>query len=66
MDDYRASLAPLGDPVSFTATGPARLRGGFVLRSYRIKYADRTLNLSTFFEPGDNGKIEQFLVTPGI
>lgn len=66
MDDYRASLAPLGDPVSVTATGPARLRGGFVLRSYRIKYADKTLNLSTFFEPGDNGRIEQFLVTPGL
>jgi CubicO group peptidase (beta-lactamase class C family) len=66
MDDYRASLSPLGDPVSVTATGPARLRGGFVLRSYRIKYADKTLNLSTFFEPGDNGRIEQFLVTPGL
>jgi CubicO group peptidase (beta-lactamase class C family) len=65
QDDYRASLAPLGEPVSITPTGPARLRGGCVLRSYRIRYADRTLNLSTFFEPGDNGKIEQFLITPG-
>jgi D-alanyl-D-alanine carboxypeptidase len=64
LDDYRNSLAPLGDPISITATGPARLRGGFELRSYRIRYADRTLNLSTFFEPGDNGKIEQFLITP--
>jgi len=62
--DYRESLAPLGEPISITATGPARLRGGFVLRSYRIRFADRTLNLSTFFEPGDNGKIEQFLITP--
>jgi CubicO group peptidase (beta-lactamase class C family) len=64
LADYRESLAPLGEPVSITATGPARLRGGFVLRSYRIKYADRTLNLSTFFEPGDRGRIEQFLITP--
>jgi CubicO group peptidase (beta-lactamase class C family) len=62
--DYRDSLAPLGEPASITATGPARLRGGFVLRSYRIRYGDRTLNLSTFFEPGDNGRIEQFLITP--
>jgi CubicO group peptidase (beta-lactamase class C family) len=62
--DYRESLAPLGEPISIIATGPARLRGGFVLRSYRIRFADRTLNLSTFFEPGDNGKIEQFLITP--
>lgn len=62
--DYRESLAPLGALISFSATGPARLRGGFSLRSYRIKYKDRTLNLSVFFEP-KTGKIEQFLVRPG-
>ena len=60
--DYRASLGPLGDPQSFTA-GRTALRGGFVIRGYTIKYADRTLRLSTFFEP-TTGKIEQFLVTP--
>lgn len=64
LADYRESLAPLGDPVSLTPTGPASLRGGFVIRSYRITYANRTLNLSTFFEPGNNGRIEQFLITP--
>lgn len=64
LADYRESLAALGEPVSVTATGPASLRGGFVIRSYRITYANRTLNLSTFFEPGDNGRIEQFLITP--
>jgi CubicO group peptidase (beta-lactamase class C family) len=64
LADYRDSLTPLGEPVSISATGPARLRGGFVLRSYRIRYGDRMLNLSTFFEPGDNGRIEQFLITP--
>jgi CubicO group peptidase (beta-lactamase class C family) len=61
--DYRASLGPLGDPQSFAQAGKTNLRGGFVLRSYTIKYADRTLRLSTFFEPA-TGKIEQFLVTP--
>ncbi len=60
--DYRTSLAPLGDPQSFTPRGSA-LRGGFVIRGYTIKYPDRTLNLSTFVDPAD-GKIEQFLVTP--
>jgi len=60
--DYRASLAPLGDPQSFTPRGSA-LRGGFVIRGYTIKYADRTLNLSTFVDPA-SGRIEQFLVTP--
>jgi len=61
--DYRASLGPLGDPQSFTPRGGGTLRGGFVIRGYVIKYADRTLNLSTFFDPA-TGKIEQFLVTP--
>ncbi|MBS0478836.1 MAG: beta-lactamase family protein [Proteobacteria bacterium] len=61
--DYRASLSPLGDPQSFAARGGSALRGGFVIRGYTIKYADRALNLSTFFDPA-SGKIEQFLVTP--
>lgn len=61
--DYRASLGPLGDPQSFTPSGRPSLRGGYVIRGYAIKYADRTLRLSTFFEPS-TGKIEQFLVTP--
>jgi CubicO group peptidase (beta-lactamase class C family) len=62
--DYRDSLAPLGEPLSITPTGPARLRGGFVIRGYRVRFGDRTLNLSTFFEPGANGRVEQFLITP--
>jgi D-alanyl-D-alanine carboxypeptidase len=61
--DYRASLGPLGDPQSFAPSGKPALRGGFVIRGYTIKYADRTLRLSTFFDPA-SGKIEQFLVTP--
>ncbi|MES2095767.1 MAG: serine hydrolase domain-containing protein [Pseudomonadota bacterium] len=63
IGDYRASLAPLGEPQSFAQSGRTNLRGGYELRSFAIKYADRTLRLSTFFDPA-NGKIEQFLVTP--
>jgi hypothetical protein len=63
--DYRSSLAPLGEPTAFEPAGPPRLRGGFVIQGYTIKYPDRTLNLSTFYEPGANGRIEQFLVTGG-
>jgi CubicO group peptidase (beta-lactamase class C family) len=63
--DYRSSLAPLGEPTAFEPAGPPRLRGGFVIQGYTIKYPDRTLNLSTFYEPGTNGRIEQFLVTGG-
>jgi CubicO group peptidase (beta-lactamase class C family) len=62
--DYRSSLSALGEPTAFTPRGTMRLRGGFVLRSYRITYPDRTLSLSTFSEPGDNGRFEQFLVAP--
>lgn len=61
--DYRASLTPLGEPKGFAQTGPTRLRGGFALRSFAIKYPDRTLRLSTFFDPA-TGRIEQFLITP--
>lgn len=62
--DYKASLGPLGDPTSFVAMGPGRPRGGYVGRSYRVTYAGRTLNISTFTEPGDDGRFEQFLVSP--
>lgn len=62
LADYRTSLAPLGEPLAFEPSGEPRLRGGFVIQSYAIKYPQRTLNLSTFYEPGPNGRIEQFLV----
>ena len=62
--DFKASLAPLGTPESFTQAGPVRLRGGFELRSYRLVYNDKRLILSTFLEPGDHGRFEQFLISP--
>lgn len=63
--DFHSSLAPLGQPTGFDPVGDPVLRGGFVIQGYRISYPSRTLNLSTFYEPGANGRIEQFLVTPG-
>jgi CubicO group peptidase (beta-lactamase class C family) len=63
--DYGSSLGPLGEPTSFEPDGKPVLRGGFVIQGYTIKYPGRTLRLSTFYEPGANGRIEQFLVTPG-
>ena len=65
LRDYRDSLGPLGDPQSFTATGPARLRGGFVNRNYRLTFAGRELMIVTYAEPGAHGRIEQYLVIPG-
>lgn len=64
LGDYRTSLAPLGTPRSFVQIGKARLRGGFVNRVYRVEFPKITLVISTYAEPGSNGKIEQFLVAP--
>jgi len=65
LRDYRDSLGPLGDPQSFTADGPARLRGGFVNRNYTLTFRGRELSIVTYSEPGERGKVEQFLVMPG-
>jgi len=63
--DFKTSLAPLGNPLSFEPSGKPALRGGFVIQRYTIKYPGKTLDLSTFYEPGPSGRIEQFLITEG-
>ena len=60
----RAVPKGAGTPTAFVQTGKPRLRGGFVNRSYRVTYAGTTLSVSTYAEPGPNGKLEQLLVTP--
>jgi hypothetical protein len=62
--DFRSSLGPLGEPIAFEPAGRKVLRGGFVIQGYTIKTATRSLELSTFYEPGRDGRIEQFLVSP--
>ena len=64
LGDYRTSLAPLGEPTAFVQTGKARLRGGFVNRNYRVTYPGKTVSVSTYAEPGANGRYEQLLVAP--
>jgi len=64
LSDYHASLGALGAPKGFEPLRGPRLRGGFVNRNYKVTYADRTLNIVTYAEPGDTGKYEQFLVMP--
>ena len=65
LGDYRSTLKPLGLPTAIEPNGPPRLRGGFVQRSYTLRYAgDRSLSLGTFAEPGANGRWEQFIITP--
>lgn len=63
--DYRSSLAPLGEPTAFEPNGKPSPRGGFMIQGYTVKFPGRTLNLSTFYEPAGQGRIEQFLVSPG-
>ena len=59
IKDFASSLGPLGQPTEFVQTGHS-LRGGMVFRSYRVKYPNRTLSVTTFEVP--EGKLEQYLV----
>lgn len=61
LSDYRNSLAPLGDPLTFQQTGE-RLRGGMTFRVFRIQYPTQSLSLTTYTYP--DGKLEQYLVSP--
>ncbi len=61
LQDFAASLAPLGAPSAFVQTGQS-LRGGMVLRSYRVTFPGRTLRVWTYEMP--DGKLEQYQVAP--
>jgi D-alanyl-D-alanine carboxypeptidase len=59
--DFKSSLGPLGEPLTFRQTDSS-LRGGMTFRAFRIVYPTRTLRLTTYTYP--DGKMEQFLVYP--
>lgn len=59
VKDFAASLGPLATPQEFVQSGQS-LRGGMTLRRYRIKFANKTLRLTTFIMP--DGKIEQYQI----
>ena len=59
--DFRDSLAPLGEPLTFKQVAE-ELRGGMTFRAFRLVYPGRRLSLSTYTYP--DGKLEQFLVGP--
>jgi D-alanyl-D-alanine carboxypeptidase len=61
LDDFRTSLGPLGEPLSFRQIDDG-LRGGMTYRIFRIIHADRRLTVSTYTYP--DGKLEQYLVAP--
>ena len=59
--DFRDSLRPLGEPLTFRQTGD-QLRGGMTFRSFEIVYPAKRLRLTTYTYP--DGKLEQYLIAP--
>ena len=59
--DFKSSLAPLGEPLTFRQVHE-ELRGGMTFLVFRIDYPTRRLSLTTYAYP--DGKLEQFLVDP--
>jgi D-alanyl-D-alanine carboxypeptidase len=59
--DFKSSLGPLGEPLTFHQTWTS-LRGGMTFRTFRLVYPTRQLSLTTYTYP--DGKLEQFLVYP--
>jgi D-alanyl-D-alanine carboxypeptidase len=62
LSDFKTSLGPLGEPLTFRQTD-SEPRGGMMFRAFRVVYPTRTLRLTTYTYP--DGKLEQFLVYPG-
>ena len=58
MADFASSLGPLGKPLDFVQQSQS-LRGGRTLRSFRVRFAQKTLRLWTFTMP--DGKLEQYI-----
>jgi CubicO group peptidase (beta-lactamase class C family) len=61
LADYRDSLAPLGEPLTFHQTSDS-LRGGMTFRVFEILYPGKRLDLTTYTYP--DGKLEQYLIAP--
>jgi CubicO group peptidase (beta-lactamase class C family) len=59
LDDFRTSLGPLGEPLSFVPITDS-LRGGMTFRAFRIIHPNKRLTLTTFTYP--DGKLEQYQV----
>jgi len=59
VKDFASGLAPLGTPQEFTETRQSA-RGGMLLRVYRVKFPQKTLQVWTYEMP--DGKLEQYQV----
>lgn len=61
LADFKDSLAPLGEPLSFKQTSET-LRGGMTFRAFQIVYPAKRLRVTTYTYP--DGKLEQYLISP--
>ena len=61
VEDFKNSLAPLGEPLMFRQVREG-LRGGMTFHAFQIVYPTRRLTLTTYAYP--DGKLEQYLVSP--
>jgi CubicO group peptidase (beta-lactamase class C family) len=61
VEDFKSSLAPLGEPLTLHQTA-TELRGGMTFRAFDIVYPGKSLRLTTYTYP--DGKLEQYLVEP--
>jgi len=59
LQDFSASLAPLGKPEELTQTRQ-NSRGGMIYHGYKVTFPERTLDIWSYETP--DGKIEQFQV----
>jgi D-alanyl-D-alanine carboxypeptidase len=59
LKDFASGLAPLGQPVDFIQSGQG-LRGGMILRVYRIRFANKNLRAWSYEMP--DGKLEQYQI----
>jgi hypothetical protein len=60
LEDFRASLGPLGEPSSFILKSSGQ-RGGFEGRLYEVAFSQQTLNIVV--RSTANGMVEQFTVS---
>jgi hypothetical protein len=61
VQDFRDSLAPLGEPTDFRFIHSG-LRGGMTVEVYEVSYPGRKLRIVLRALP--DGKVEQFMVSP--
>jgi len=61
VQDFAASLKPLGVPTSFKQVAEEK-RGGMTFRVFNVSFPNRQVRVTEYEEP--DGKLEQYLVIP--